>query len=96
MTKAMILFSLEATVRPYIDIDWFERPEFKEGNLLVKHGIIMLVAFGSRWKYFGAFKFGQAGIDSMGMSFNGSNGKFDLYSTSNYWYELEKNTLVQT
>lgn len=57
MLKAIILLSLEVSVRPYIDFDWYDKPIFRQGNLLTQHAIIALTTFGSRFRYFGAFKF---------------------------------------
>jgi lysophospholipid acyltransferase len=87
--KAITLLTLEVTVRPHIDFDWYDRDFFRHGSLLTQHGVLALTAFVSRFRYFGAFKFTQAGIDALAMSYNSETNRFDRFSTADYRYELE-------
>ena len=47
----------------------------------------------NRFRYFAGFKYTQASMNAMGITYNPETKDFDKYMTCDYTYELEKNAI---
>ena len=73
-----LLIGTMVFVTPYINQGFLTQEWFLSYNFLVKLGITHCILLFVRFKYYGGWKFAQAGINAAGISYNGIDEKTGL------------------
>lgn len=74
--KALLLCIGEIWVRPYFDYDWYESEKWSNLSLWEKNVVQAIIGFVARFRYFAGFKFTQASMDAIGISYNNETGNY--------------------
>jgi lysophospholipid acyltransferase len=90
--KATAFALAEVFVRPHCDESIFET--WGEYSLLQRNLILYPIAICMRFRYYTAFKFTQAGIDALAITYQ--DGGYERFSVADYRYELEPSGIQKT
>ncbi|CAK77962.1 unnamed protein product (macronuclear) [Paramecium tetraurelia] len=96
LIKALLFCAGEIWIRPYVDYDWYDSPQWNELNLIEKNLLQAIIGLVARMRYFAGFKFTQAAMDAAGITYNEDTQQFDKFITCDYSYEKDVSAIHKT
>ena len=98
ISKAIAFMVGEVLIRPKLDDKMFQSDFWVNGGQLERNALLYIIGIALRFKYFTAFKFTQAGLDGLAITYQEKDGKVDYerFSVADYRYELEESPINKT
>lgn len=96
LLKALLFSAGEIVLRPHFDIDWYWSDQWAQLSVLERTLFNMVICVVQRFQYYAAFKYAQAAMDAMGITYNPATKRCDRFSVADYHFELEKNVVKRT